>query len=266
MSASFVQLTTKDFIVGLVAAIGVALLGVFASPVRTRLVTRMKLVLARRRVMKFSTRMYRQGVANFYVGRDDWLRHRQPPDLSDYLRVATSSVEIACYWMAQGTIEGIPRVCGELAEQGIRIEIVMISPDGPMADVLTSDLEIPPEVIRHNVRAGLNHLAEVRAGLSSDARKRFHVKVSRTLPQAAVILIDAGQPSGRLQLEFRPYRAPRWKSFSIELTADTQGALYKLLEGSWSTYFRDAFVYDITAVHGHDGATDSSRSGPEVTS
>ena len=100
-------------------------------------------------------------------------------------------------------------------------------------------LEIRPEVIRQHVRAGLERLISLKPTLSALGRDRLSVKVSPTLPQAAVILLDGGTPQGRIQLEFRPYREPRGNSFSLELSA-SDGRLYSVVERSWRAYFADA--------------------------
>lgn len=242
MQGSLAQLTVQDIVVGVISASVLTVLGFVVTRLRRRILDGARAFMNRRRVARFGTRMLSEGISNFYVGREDWLRYRRPPSLGDYLRQATKSVQIVCYWMAQGTLEGIPRVCAGLAEQGVAVEIVMIDPDSTVADTLQFDLEIRPDVIRQHVRAGLERLQQLRETLSAAGRERFLIKVSPTLPQAAVIVLDGGTPHGKAQMEFRPYREPRANSFSLELSAKKSARLYAVVERSLQSYFADASI------------------------
>lgn len=232
-------LTMSDIIVGVIstAVVSLFLFIVARSWSRVRRAAIAQHTLAQ---LGFGRRMVKAGVSNFYVGRDEWLRFRRPPKLGDYLRRAKSSVRIACYWLAQGSLEGVQRVYAELAERGVLVEVVMIDPRGPLPQVLAKDVETSADDIRRNVETALRGLEVLRASLSEPARQRLRIGVSSTLPQAAVILIDAGLPSSVLQLEFRPYRAPRIGSFSLEFGRSGGGPLHMALVESWMSYFHDA--------------------------
>lgn len=238
--SSFDQLTIREILVGIISAAVLALIGFLATKFRRQISSKIHRSLQRRRAAEFSVRMVKEGVSNFYVGREDWTRYRNPPNLGDYIRQARHSVQIACYWMAQGTLEGTHRVCAELAEQKVAIEIVMIDPDSAIPDVLQYDLDSSPETIRQHVRAAIVNLQRLKATLSSETQDRFSIKVSGTLPQAAAILLDGGTETSKLQLELRPYRESRSNSFSLELTSTTEGRLYSTVERAWLCYFRDS--------------------------
>jgi hypothetical protein len=238
--SSFTQLSIREILVGIISAVILALIGFLMTKFRKQISTRIQRSLQRRKAAEFSVRMLKEGVSNFYVGREDWTRYRNPPSLGNYIRQANHSVQIACYWMAQGTLEGTHRVCAELAEQKVAIEIVMIDPDSFIPEILQYDLDMTPEAIRQQVRTAIEGLQRLKSILSSAAQERFSIKVSPTLPQAAVILLDGGTATSKIQLELRPYRESRSNSFSLELTSTAQGRLYTTVERAWLSYFRDS--------------------------
>jgi len=228
---------TLAIVEGIISALIVSGGGFLIIRSRSRLRARRELVKVHK---ELAERLLSSGVSNFYVGRQDWHRYRRPPALDAYLRQASESVQIASFWMAQGSIEGIPKVCRDLATQGRRIEIVLINPNGPLPEILSRDLELPAETIRAQVLSSLDSLKRLQDGLASADMPNFNVKVSDSLPQAAVILLDAGRPTGKIQLELRPYRAARSDSFSIEVCGDADAQLYKILRESWVKFFQDA--------------------------
>ena len=239
---AWANLTLEDVIVGIVGALVVAGLGYLAGVLRSRIRQRKMRRQSQREFSAFGERMLMGGVSNFYSGRDDWARYRRPAELGAYLRTAQHSVDLACYWMAQGVLSGIPRVLGELAEQGLNVRVVTIDPRGPAVSCLTSDLELGTADIRMNVRQTITGLQEVKSGLSRQAKSRFLICTTRVLPQAAVILLDSGRDSCVLQLEFRPYRTPRSHSFSLEFRRREAAALQRSLEASWTKFFNDSQV------------------------
>ena len=238
--SSLAQLSINEILVGVISAAIIGALGFLMAKFRKQISTRIQRSLQRRRAAEFSVRMLKEGVSNFYVGREDWTRYRNPPSLGNYIRQAKHSVQIACYWMAQGTLEGTHRVCAELAEQKVAIEIVMIDPDSCIPEVLQYDLDMTPEAIRQQVWVAIEGLRRLKSALSSAAQDRFSIKFSPTLPQAAVILLDGGTATSKIQLELRPYRESRSNSFSLELTSTNEGRLYSTVERAWLNYFKDS--------------------------
>lgn len=232
-----INLTLNEIIIGIIAAVVVTIISIIVVRLRNRI---QEFLHGLKETIRFANRISRNGLNNFYVGRDDWTHYRNPPNLSQYLKQAKVSIKIACYWMAQGTIEGIPKVCSELAESGIDIEIVIIEPKSTLPKILSLDLHIPENEIRSQVKMTLQNLNRVKNKLSENAKNRFKVKVSNSLPQAAIIMIDPCSTAGKIQLEFRPYNTPRWQSFSIELKSGKLANLYNIVEKACLSFFSDA--------------------------
>ena len=230
----------QEVVVGVLASLILVALSWAIAPLRRRLASSWGRSLAFLADARLGRRLRRAGVTNFYVGRSDWVRHRIPPGMADYLQQAARSVDIACYWMAQGTLEGIPEECSRLAERGVRVKIVMVDPTGPLPDLVARDLGLEGSAVRSHLQNSLSTLRAVRSSMSEVGRAHFAVELSKSIPQAAVIAIDLGEPSARIQLEFRPYLAARLNSFSMELTAESHGLLFQICADAWSKYFRDS--------------------------
>jgi len=191
-------------------------------------------------IPSYAERMVSAGITNFYVGRDEWQMYRDPPRLSDYLLTAQKSVKIATYWLAQGSIEGVINIYQKLIDRGVSVEVVTIEPADDIAKTLSRDVNEMPESIKTYVTLALNKLNHLRNELPEDKKELFSVRVSKVIPQAAVIFMDGGTPNGKIQLEFRPYGVPRNDSFSIEVSSAKNAKLYDLLEESWERFFDDA--------------------------
>lgn len=237
---TLISLTLRELLVAIVVALFMAGIGIAIGRLRARIRARRAQRKTDRDLSVFASRMLDSGVSNFYVGREDWARYRTPPDLGDYLMEAKHSIDIACYWMAQGVLSGIPQTLGRAAEAGRTVRVVTLDPSGPSVLALSIELGVPAPDIRRNIRTTHQTLREVRAQLSSTGQEHFEICTTRILPQAAVILLDRGHETSVVQLEFRPYRTARAHSFSIELRNRKGASLHALLDESWTSFFSDS--------------------------
>lgn len=151
---------------------------------------------------------------------------------------ATNSVQIATYWLAQGMIEGIQDSYLALIRKGIKVDIVIIDPNEHMINILSKDMHISPEIIGQNIKNAYNQLCSIRETLSGNEKRLLRIGLSSALPQDAVIMIDAITNNSKIQLEFRPHRAARNNSFSIELNAKHNGNLHHQLEEAWGVILK----------------------------
>lgn len=232
----FIQNHILEIVCGVIASIVFAIL----VWLRKLLIRIFKRVFCSLNKDYYLNRIKRSGITNFYFGRNEWIMYREPAQLKDYLHSAKKSVQIATYWLAQGTIEGIQDVYLELVQKEILLNIVLIEPSECMTRVLSQDIHVDAEIIEQNIKTAYRHLQKLRNSLNEDKKHFFKIGVSAALPQAAVIMIDAKTADSKIQLEFRPYRAARINSFSIELKAGKNTKLHGQLEESWGKYFEDA--------------------------
>lgn len=59
------------------------------------------------------------------------------------------------------------------------------------------------------------------------------------MPIASVILLDAEEPHGRLQIEIKPYKSPRTASFALELS-ERGHELYDTCANAWLQLIDDS--------------------------
>ncbi len=215
------------------------------------------LVGASRGWVSFNWRLFRQkhalmkrledaGMTNFYSCRADYALYRGAATLTDYVRSASSSIRIAAYWMADGVeMEGIAEHLAEMVRPPKKLEITVatIDPTAPLLSDMAQYLGLELAQLRSRIQWSLFHLDQARSHLSDQHRSRFQIKVYRSLPVASVVMIDPEGPQGRIQIDIKPYRAPRHSSFSFEL-AQRGHPLYELCKDSWLALIQNAEEFD----------------------
>ena len=194
------------------------------------------------------SRIQRLGVTNFYGSRSDYVTHRGAPRLTDYLSSADSSIKVAAYWMAHGNeAEAIAVPIAKLAEEkrALQIQIAVISPKSPVLSSLAEYLDVDLDDLRGRIRSSLRNLDRAREELSTHAKTRYSILVYDSLPIASVIMLDTDQPGGRIQIDIKPYRAPRDSSFGLELSGQGH-PLYDVCLKAWTELMTSAVPFDRT--------------------
>lgn len=182
------------------------------------------------------------GITNFYASRDDYYRYRGAPQLLDYLSLATKSIRIAAYWMSHGIeMEGIAQSLAKMAKppRNLDITIAIIDPTAPYIPALASFLNMSARELIFRAQLSLSKLWEARENLLPEERTRFKIKVYSSVPIASVIILDAEQPDGRLQLDFKAYKVPRHFSFAFELR-NRGRYLFDLCRDAWTRLLDEA--------------------------
>jgi hypothetical protein len=96
--------------------------------------------------------------------------------------------------------------------------ISLIDPDKLyLTKTLAPVLNTTPGDLANSIRASLNQLINTRASLPLRARGRFLIRVHNTIPMGSAILLDHYEPSGRIQIESKVYKAPPLQSFAFEV-------------------------------------------------
>ncbi len=191
-------------------------------------------------------RIFKAGISNIYVSRDDFAKYRNypkiAPKLLDYLKLAKNNINVSAYWMAHGTeIEGITKGIIDLVKPPYKLDITIciIDPQTCCIDALSKHMNMPKSELIDRITTSLNKLKTEKDKLSQDEKKKLHIKIHDSLPLASVIMLDYGYEYGRMQIEFKPYQIARQYSFAFELKgADSD--LYKLLADSYKKQIEDA--------------------------
>lgn len=176
--------------------------------------------LSLRHVLLLSKRMNDAGIVNFYASRDDYAKYRGAPRLLDYLNLAHRSITVAAYWMAHGIeMEGIAESIAEMTRKphNKKVVIGIINPTASYIDALSLYLDMETKELIVRVQSSLYHLWRAREKLSSEEKKRFQIKVYTTVPIASVIILDAEETNGSVQIDLKAYKTSRHNSFAFEL-------------------------------------------------
>jgi len=184
-------------------------------------------------------------MTNFFASRADYARYRASGHLADYLDTAQYRIDIAGYWMGHGNeTEAIAqRIVRSLGRKpGMTVRIALIDPDGPHVDAVASYLGIPADEMKGRLLASLRNLAQARETATDSVRNRFSILTYTEMPLASVIMLDYGSASGRIQLDFKPFRRPRSESFSFELSSPS--ALYDTCTSAWIAVVDGAAPYN----------------------
>lgn len=80
-----------------------------------------------------------------------------------------------------------------------------------------------------SIKSTIDKLVEFRIGLSSEAQKRFDIRVHNTIPFGSAIMIDHRKEYGRIQIETKPYKAVLNDSFAFEVAPYGKSSFYQSL-------------------------------------
>ncbi|MCW2976187.1 MAG: hypothetical protein JWM06_1468 [Actinomycetia bacterium] len=195
-------------------------------------------------VEQLARRLQTLGMTNFFASRADYGVYRPPGTLVDYLDTAEARIDIAAYWLGQGNeLESIAtRIVAMLERKpDLTARIAMIDPDGPHVDPVADYLAMRPAEMKSRLTSSLDNLAAARESASPGVQRRLNILTYTQMPAASVIMLDYGTPSGRIQLDFKPFRRPRSESFTFELTSPSR--LYTTCTEAWISLVDLALPY-----------------------
>jgi hypothetical protein len=177
------------------------------------------------RVLRFAWRMHRSGIINFYNSRAEYVTSRKERNLADYMRRAKRRFVYVGFYLAGGTErDRLDDAITEMLERGCEIEIVLLDADAP-ADIIAAveqHLAITDGTLRQVLHHAHDHFIALRNGLSTVSANRFKLAVHCVPLVSSAMLIDEGEPEGRLLVDNKIHGAGRDRSFGIEFRLDQQ--------------------------------------------
>ena len=96
-----------------------------------------------------------------------------------------------------------------------------------------------PKNLSDSILNTIHDLFEFQKTLSPAAQERLHIRVHATIPSGSAILIDHGEPFGRIQIETKPYGAPLRDSFAFEVMKTEARGLYDTLVLGYTNLIAD---------------------------
>lgn len=233
----------NPWVIGIGSSIAAAL--IIALLLRSRPLAN-RILAAISRDFSFGRRIRRSGISNFYSSREEYALYRGATRLRDYLALAKKTINIAAYWMAYGTeMENIASFVAQMTKspKSVKVTIATVDPTGSYIDPLAKYLDMSRDELVLRICASLAKLWEARESLSDEEKQKFSLKVYDTVPIASVIMLDVADPTGRIQIDLKPYKAARQNSFSIELQGEDTH-LFRVCRKAWTQLLEDAEAFD----------------------
>jgi hypothetical protein len=183
------------------------------------------------------------GLTAFYPSREFYRKYRDTATIAQYVSTANHSVVMVSINLMTGVpIEGL---CEALtaklkANKTFTVTISLIDPEKLyLMKTLAPVLNTTPASLAHSIRASLIQLASERASLPLRARTRFLIRVHNTIPMGSAILLDHRDPSGRIQIESKVYKAAPLKSFAFEVMQTGVDGFYETLATGYDDLVKD---------------------------
>lgn len=180
------------------------------------------------RTLRFAWRMRENGILDFYNSRQEYVTARKERSLTEYmLRCERRFMYVGFYLAGATERDRIDSALSTLLERGCEIELVLLDPDAPRETIraVERQLAVPSGTLEQLLRHAHDHFRNLRDRLSASAQDRFTIKLHREALSSSAMLLDEGEPEGRLLVDNKVHQAGRDRSFGIEflLNRDTKG-------------------------------------------
>jgi hypothetical protein len=139
--------------------------------------------------------------------------------------------------MSPRTREGFKKVVFDKfkgnKETNFDITVSLINPyDEHLMHSLSRIFEISPTELETNILSSLNDLLVFSESLYNNFQKNLKIRTHNIIPFGSAIIVDHLTNNGRIQIETKPYKASREKSFGFELIPTSENGLYHtILDG-----------------------------------
>ncbi len=128
----------------------------------------------------------------------------------------------------------------ESQENGFRATISLLNPQkAELVFAISPALGRTTAYVSGSINETLDLLLSFRAGLSSDARSRFDLRVHQSIPFGSAILIDHKEAYGRIQIETKPYKAVLNDSFAFEIAPGAESGLFERVSRGYEELLKD---------------------------
>lgn len=193
------------------------------------------------------------GLTAFFPSRDYYHTHRgNAPSIDRYIATAQKTLIL----ISVNLMTGLPfdGLCSVLEEK-LKVKqspfSAVLSLLDPRQDELMAAIapvfDIPPQELADGIKKTIRNLVQFRRTLSSTAQTKMELRIHKAIPFGSAILIDHREPSGRIQIETKPYKAPLRKSFAFEVAPTGSSGLYEALAMGFETLLGEGEII------GHDG-------------
>lgn len=204
---------------------------------RKKLIKKKKFDEHNKMLIKLGTRFFEEGLVEYHFSRDDYNER-----LSTFLDRATTSISIVSLSLKIAHEEGkITEIFRKklVYNQAFIITISLINPNNQaLVKIVADALDIPYDKLRNEIVDMLKDLFDCYEQFTKQEQSRFKILVHDCFPMGSVIMLDATETSGVIQIETKLYKAPRNESFGFQIARET--TFFKRNYIAWQKIIQDS--------------------------
>lgn len=190
------------------------------------------------------------GLTAFYPSRDYYQICRgHASSIDKYIAIAKKSIYLISINLMTGLpFDGLCEVFQKKLERyDFFVLISLLNPrNSNLVDVMAPVLDCSSSDLALSIRSTLKKLLEFKQTLSPSFQSRFDIMVHKTIPFGSAIMIDHKFPTGRIQIETKPYKAPLRKSFAFEISQRGKSGLFRELARGYDKIIKEGCRVDIS--------------------
>jgi hypothetical protein len=182
-------------------------------------------------------------ISGLFPSRDYYSSHREGRgSIDNYIDLAQTSLTMASITLTTGiSMDDVLRKFGELVltrDPPVAICVSLLDPTRRyLMQSVAPVLDNTPTQLAERIRDSLDRIQAFRASLPEAHRDQFSLRVHRAIPNASAIMVDHRLPTGRIQLETKPYKVGMRSSFGLEVRSGS--SFYSTLVRSYEQLLED---------------------------
>jgi len=184
------------------------------------------------------------GLTAFYPSRDYYGRFRKEGETIDRY---VNSARVTAVLVSINLMTGVPfhDLCLVLdrklrAKERFSATVSLLDPRRPeLMAAISPVLSLSPQELSDFINRGFRELLQLRSRLPKEKRSRFRLCAHGAIPFGSAIMLDHRQPSGRIQIETKPYRSGLQRSLAFEVMRREADGLFDVLAASYENLIKD---------------------------
>jgi predicted acylesterase/phospholipase RssA len=162
------------------------------------------------------------GLSAFYPSRAYYSERRGASSVDRYIATARRSLFMVSINLMTGVpFDGMLDVLEkklEARDNPFEAVISLLNPARePLMHALAPVLDVSADELARAARETVHRLLRFRRLLSAVAQPRLSLRLHNAIPFGSAIMLDRGEPDGRIQIETKAYKTPVRKSFAFEV-------------------------------------------------
>jgi len=204
---------------------------------RKKLIEKKKINEHNKMLFELGSKFFKEGLTKFHFSRDDY-----ESTLTTFIDKAKTSISIVSVSLKiKQEEEGIKNIFREklTSNKAFIITVSLINPNNQKLVKITADtLNISYNDLRKQIVDMLKELFDCYEQLTKQEQSRFKILIHDCFPMGSVIMLDATETSGIIQIETKLYKTSRNESFGFQITKES--SFFKRNYIAWQRIIQDS--------------------------